>query len=467
MSRYEPNLSPLSSICFEQSEFSDWQQSEESLAIAKRLTSEAANGKRRPFQIVIATDRFCPLGDIINSMILSTEGTGLLQSQYDGEPIVRFHLMLRGELSVEIIQENESHLQRLQNSGVKFTFEECNSSSGISELTNSRECAMHFIRNLPKDDDPIILWLDDDLAFDAMIVQNGEVRLCRPWSFFHEIWRFHEMYPEIEIGLGDVTGAPPLPASSTLHTNLLDLSASISGTASRTDIRRWSERDYYYDLSDHNRNPEPWSFPNQNLESEDILWNLLEVGTLARPLVVSNSSLKIQHGRYVRGGNTIVFNSRWLNKIDHPKIPRRGDSIWALMVQNSGGQLGHFPIPLRHIRKKKISGWTPGKIKSEWLRRLKVDLIGASFQRWYANNNPNLNPEDILTVRCIKQLQNFDSMLHLTENIPKDIAFVINDFIRSGKDIITELIGKPSVFETYFQSVRKVIKQSKRQEVRT
>ena len=239
MSRYEPNLSPLSSICFEQSEFSDWQQSEESLAIAKRLTSEAANGKRRPFQIVIATDRFCPLGDIINSMILSTEGTGLLQSQYDGEPIVRFHLMLRGELSVEIIQENESHLQRLQNSGVKFTFEECNSSSGISELTNSRECAMHFIRNLPKDDDPIILWLDDDLAFDAMIVQNGEVRLCRPWSFFHEIWRFHEMYPEIEIGLGDVTGAPPLPASSTLHTNLLDLSASISGTASRTDIRRW------------------------------------------------------------------------------------------------------------------------------------------------------------------------------------------------------------------------------------
>lgn len=467
MSRYGTKFSPLSSICFEQSEFSDWQQSEESLAIAKRLTNEAANGGRRPFQIVIATDRFCPLGDIIDSMILSTEGTGLLQAQYDGQPIVRLHLMLRGERSVDILQENDCHIQRLENSGVKFTFEECNSSSGISELTNARECAMQFIRNLPKDDDPIILWLDDDLAFDALVIQNSEVRLSRPWSFFHEVWRYHEMYPGVEIGLGDVTGAPPLPASSTLHTNLVDLSASICGAASRIDIDRWTEMDYYYDLSDHNRNLEPWSFPSHNLEPEEMLWNLLEVGTLARPLVVSNPSLTIQQGRYVRGGNTIVFNSRWLNEIDHPKIPRRGDSIWALMVQNSGGQLGHFPIPLRHIREKKISGWTPGKIKSEWLRRLKVDLIGASFQRWYANKNPNLNPEDILTSRCHKQLQNFDSVLHLTETIPTDIGFVINDFILSGKDIITELIGKPSVFETYFQSVRKGIKQSKKQEVRT
>ena len=110
-----------------------------------------------------------------------------------------------------------------------FTVEECNSSSGISELTNARECALQYIRNLNKDDNPIILWLDDDLAFDALIVRDNQVHLSRPWSFFHEVWRFHESNPEVEIGLGDVTGAPPLPSSSTLLTNLTDLESAITG----------------------------------------------------------------------------------------------------------------------------------------------------------------------------------------------------------------------------------------------
>jgi len=460
MSRYERNFSTLSSICFDEKESTDWQQSEESLAIARRLTNEAANGKRRPFQIVIATDRFCPLGDIVDSMILSTEGTGLLQARYDGQPIVRFHLMLRGERSVEILQENDSHIQRLQNTGVKFTFEECNSSSGISELTNARECALQFIRNLPKDDNPIILWLDDDLAFDSLITQDGEVKLCSPWSFFHEVWRYHEMYPGVDIGLGDVTGAPPLPASSTLHTNLVDLNASISGTDSRTDIRRWSERDYYYDLSDHNRNSEPWSIPNLNLESEEILWNLLEVGTLARPLVVSNPSLTIQQDRYVRGGNTIVFNTRWLNEIDHPKIPRRGDSIWALMVRNQGGKLGHFPLPLRHIRDIRSEDWTSKDSLTNWLRRLEVDLIGASFQRWFADNNSLKSAEQILVERCKRQLDAFRTSIDLVELLPVEIRTVLADFINRGIEKTEGLISNPNAFESYHRCVTSQISKN-------
>ena len=53
------------------------------------MTNEGINGDRRPFQIVIATDRQLPLGDIVDSIILSTEGTGLLQGD-SMEPFGQF-----------------------------------------------------------------------------------------------------------------------------------------------------------------------------------------------------------------------------------------------------------------------------------------------------------------------------------------------------------------------------------------
>ena len=123
--------------------------------------------------------------------------------------------MLRGENSIKILEQNDRHIERLQKAGVNFTFEECYSSAGVSQLTSARECALQFIRNLSKETSPIILWLDDDLAFDSLIPVNGKIKLCRPWSFFHEIWRYHEIFPNVSIGLGDVTGASP--ATSILY----------------------------------------------------------------------------------------------------------------------------------------------------------------------------------------------------------------------------------------------------------
>jgi len=452
MIRRSDNFKTLGCDYVLQNHGAEWQFSE-GISTARRLTDEATKGLRRPFQIVISTDRFCPLGDIIDSIILSTEGTGLLQATHEGKPIIRFHLILRGERTQEIIQENDSNIQRLENSGVMFTVEECNSSSGISELTNARECALQYIRNLNKDDNPIILWLDDDLAFDALIVRDNEVHLSRPWSFFHEVWRFHESNPEIEIGLGDVTGAPPLPASSTLLTNLTDLKSAIIGTSSRNDAERWNESDYYYDLSDHIRSSEPWKYEISDFDCEEILWDLIEVGTIARPLVVSNSSLVIQDGRYVRGGNTIIFNHELMHDYDHPKIPRRGDSIWALMIKKSGGCLGHFPVPLRHIRDIRYTNWSPQNALKNWLRRLEVDLIGASFQRWYANADSTVTPEEILVERCERQIRVFNSCLSILDNLPPEIRSVMRKYIQSGISETTKLRNNPSVFSAYHQSV--------------
>lgn len=433
---------------------SSWQFNQNRLALARKMTEEAKQGQRRPMQIVVATDRFCPLSDIIDSIILSTEGTGLLQGKVNGRSIIRFHLLLRGENAIEILNRNDYAIKRLQNIGVEFSFEECNSSNGISKLNNARECAQNFIRNLSKEDNPIILWLDDDLAFDALTVSENQVCLSHPWSYFHEVWHYHENSPDIDIGLGDVTGAPPLPASSTLWTNLIDLEAHFSNRPTRVDNEKWSEDDYYYDLSDRERSTRPWPISQGELgEVEDILWSLIEVGSLARPLVANSSTLAMKQERYIRGGNTIIFNSHWLDIVDNPKIPRRGDTIWTLTVRNMGGSLGHFPIPLRHIRDPMTEGWTPQGAKSNWLRRLEVDIIGASFQRWYANPMSLLSPEEILVDRCKKQLQIFDDALDLTTRIPEDIGNVMNDFIASGKKVVAELIESPAVFSTYLECI--------------
>jgi hypothetical protein len=163
--------------------------------------------------------------------------------------------------------------------------------------------------------------------------------------------------------------------------------------------------------------------------------------------------MAMKQERYIRGGNTIIFNSHWLDVVDNPKIPRRGDTIWALLVRNMGGNLGHFPIPLRHIRDAMTERWTPIGAKINWLRRLRVDLIGASFQRWYANPTQTLSPEEILVDRCKKHLQIFDYALDLTTRIPEEIGIVISDLINSGRKIIYELIENPSVFESYMESI--------------
>ena len=123
MIRRSDNFKTLGCDYVLQNHGAEWQFSE-GISTARRLTDEASKGLRRPFQIVISTDRFCPLGDIIDSIILSTEGTGLLQATHGEKPIVRFHLMVRGDRALEIIQANDSHIRRLENSGAMFTFEE-------------------------------------------------------------------------------------------------------------------------------------------------------------------------------------------------------------------------------------------------------------------------------------------------------------------------------------------------------
>ena len=81
------------------------------------------------------------------------------------------------------------------------------------------------------------------------------------------------------------------------------------------------------------------------------------------------------------------MNLKWLDAIDHPKISRRGDTIWVLKAGKCGAKIRHFPVPLYHHREQIDADWdvVSESCIATWCKRIEDDLIGSSIQRWIRN----------------------------------------------------------------------------------
>jgi len=233
-------------------------------------------------------------------------------------------------------------------------------SIGDAHVGMDKTCKMYDARAAVQDyvctleGDPIICWLDSDLEFSALVADGDDLQINQPWPWIHMVWHQWLTGEEVDIGVGDVTGDPPIPASSTILTNLLDL-AQIGEVINGS---RWSIRDPAYDLSEVAK-PNVLFPPCAGVWSNefDVVESLLWKGTLNRPLVASEEILCRPHRPwFVRGGLTIVFN-REAMRTPTPRFKsmgitaRRGDSFWLVRnVHNDGFTVGHFPFPLLHRR---------------------------------------------------------------------------------------------------------------------
>ena len=275
---------------------------------------------------------------------------------------------------------------------------------GASNLQISRKrqllVAREEIRNLR---DPIIVLLDDDLTFDNLMIKEDNITSGYPFSYIHEIHCIHRKFPSLDVGLGGVTGAPPLPSSSSFFVGLLDASSRIE--AQNKSNLRWKNPDYYYDFSELRQGWESWIEPTWDLSensdnlsvSDKILHSFLFSGPIRRPLVLIEDPIDncLTEG-YIRGGNTVVFSPIWLNILEHPDIDRRADSIWSLTIRHLGGKVMHMPYPLRHRREFSQHNVETNSIKLQKTymnrhhprhqvhSRMLADLIGSSLQRTYA-----------------------------------------------------------------------------------
>lgn len=326
----------------------------------------------RPIAFVIATNRTFNINEFCKSLLLSLKGSRL-EKNLQGNLL---HLYLACKSSQDIhLRHKYKNLLAIHS----FKFDEQrNHNIGLSR---KKQVELAEVACLELNE-PILVMLDDDLTFESLIIKDGYPTKCYPFSYIHEIYLFAINYP-CDVALGGVTGAPPLPATSCMRTFLQDFLGVQS--KSKKSEKRWEDADYYYDLSETRLCWENW--PNSTLTDgsnpvQSALNQMFHSGPENRPLVYIPNEQTPQ-SRIVRGGNTIVFNPQYLYEIEHPPLPRRGDSIWSILAKEQGATIMEFPIPLYHTRTSETSVASMQKrpFISSLKKRMSDDLLGASIQR--------------------------------------------------------------------------------------
>tara|TARA_B110001452_G_scaffold48232_1_gene36851 strand:- start:1277 stop:2686 length:1410 start_codon:yes stop_codon:yes gene_type:complete len=333
----------------------------------------------RPIAFILATNRTFNIQGFCKSLHLSFEGSQLPKKMQQSRLM---HLYLASSKPQEILLPDEYQNSLTLHS---LPFDEAQSNNIGSSRKRQVELAAVACLDL---NEPILIVLDDDLTFEALTIEDGHPIKSYPFSYVHEVYLFEKSHP-CDVALGGVTGAPPLPATSCMKTFLQDF-LNVKPTSNST-IERWNDPDYYYDLSETRSCWKTWPTLSANNESPSVqraLNQMFHSGPENRPLVYIPSK-QIPQPRVVRGGNTVVFNPQYLFSINHPNLPRRGDSIWSILAKEQEASILEFPFPLYHTRTLDISITSMQKkpfIKS-LKHRMNHDLLGAAMQRAMLDNS--------------------------------------------------------------------------------
>ena len=327
---------------------------------------------QRPIAFLIATNRKFNLEAFCDSLLESLRGSRFIKP---GQECL-LHLYLASKKSVATILPH-----RFQDllSYTALSFDEKGTNNIGATRKRQIELAKLACNQL---ENPILMVLDDDLTFETLTVMDGHPVKTYPFSYVHEIYLFAQNHP-CDVALGGVTGAPPIPATSCMRTFLQDFLGTQS--TSKNTEERWSDTDYYYDLSETRTCWQTWPTLSFNSDLRPVqrgLNQMFHSGPSNRPLVyIANE--KTPQPRIVRGGNTVVFNPEFLLKINHPDLPRRGDSLWAILASERGATILDFPYPLHHTRNSDANMALIQKrpFRESLKKRMSDDLLGASIQR--------------------------------------------------------------------------------------
>ena len=201
-----------------------------------------------------------------------------------------------------------------------------------ASIASARTTLQRCLYEMAKDKPETVVWiLDDDCRMDALTLQEtGKLVRSRP-DYPSQLRRLRDSGCDVVIG--EVTGEPPLPFSSSIRVQLLDLYHNLSAMAhmdpqafyprrdSENAVLRARHPDYYYDLSTkdtgHLETPFWYQPPLDGItyaqaftEMVSRAPEMLRGVQVFRPL----ASAPIEAGPMImtpsadRGPNTLVFN---------------------------------------------------------------------------------------------------------------------------------------------------------------
>lgn len=238
-----------------------------------------------------------------------------------------------------------------------------------------------------KDVPRAVVWiLDDDSRLDSLVLREDGSLVRERQDIPAQIRRIQG--EDAAVVIGEVTGEPPLPFSSAVRVQLVDLYHNLEALARLTPEApfpnrapenaslRMKYRDFYYDLSrketDHLETPF-WYQPSASQRTAeqvftemarkvpDILRGIQVFRPLAhRPRSDLNLALVPSANR---GPNTLVFDIEALREFPNaaPSIgtvdTRRSDMVWSLLNRFVGGRrVVSAPIPIRQDRSNATIG---------------------------------------------------------------------------------------------------------------
>jgi hypothetical protein len=344
----------------------NWQENSELVEVYQSIDEEAVNYNLRPITFLIATDRNFSYASFIRSLEESLKGSLILETRNLLHLFVAHNdseVPLQAPEWLKIVPQQLKSVQKNENN------------IGAMRICQT-ELATQAVKELQN---PILVVMDDDLRFESLTVKDTILELSFPFSYVHELYLFHKKY-ECDVALGGVTGSPPLPATSSIRTFIGDILSDPEKV--NKNPSRWHDIDYYYDLSETRETWEPWSTTTSlkghavNSNEHGFFDQMFLSGPRHRPLVLLEEPRRVTPQKTItRGGNTIIFNHRFLTEIEHPKLRRRGDSIWAILASEKGARILAFPAPLYHDRANLT--YTYEALE----RRMTDDLFGTALQR--------------------------------------------------------------------------------------
>lgn len=203
-----------------------------------------------------------------------------------------------------------------------------------------------------------------------------------------------------DVILGGNTGSAPVPASSVVRTQLVDIVSLLTwATATPADapfppaeLHNPSEeeagQDYHYDLTRNGtHNLETPFLPPSNADNvREVVNRILSSfdrvfagEALTRPILPRTFSPADARVSLARGGNTVVFRTDLLRDVPNMsprrsgRPVRRSDMIWAADSHyRFGASVKAYPLPMLHDRSDE-------KMGEDDSRRLLDDIIGYGF----------------------------------------------------------------------------------------